>query len=69
VLAPTTDGPDQKQNSNIHAGDEQDDQDGQKQCSRLDGGSVPAAAQDADRVARQIMRNSPAGISAIHIRG
>ena len=34
-----------------------------------DGVSVPAAAQDTDRVAQQSMRNFPAGISAIHIRG
>lgn len=34
-----------------------------------DGVSVSQAAQDADRVARQIMRDFPAGIAAIHIRG
>jgi predicted permease len=34
-----------------------------------EGVSVPQAAQDVDRVARQIMRDFPAGISAIHIRG
>jgi len=33
-----------------------------------DGITLPQAAQDADRVARQIMRRFP-GISAIHIRG
>jgi putative ABC transport system permease protein len=33
------------------------------------GGSVSQAAQDADRVARQIMRDFPAGMAAIHIRG
>jgi putative ABC transport system permease protein len=33
-----------------------------------DGITLPQAAQDADRVARQIMRSFP-GISAIHIRG
>ncbi len=31
--------------------------------------TLPQAAQDADRVAQQIMRNFPAGMSAIHIRG
>jgi predicted permease len=34
-----------------------------------DGVGLPQAAQDADRVARQIMRNFPAGMSAIHIQG
>lgn len=34
-----------------------------------DGVSLSQAAQDADRVAQQIMRDFPAGISAIHIRG
>src|SRR6202521_4317828 len=34
-----------------------------------DGVTLAQAAQDADRVARQIMRNFPAGMSAIHIRG
>jgi putative ABC transport system permease protein len=34
-----------------------------------DGISLSQAAQDTDRVARQIMRNFPAGISAIQIRG
>ena len=33
------------------------------------GVSLPQAAQDADRVAREIMRNFPAGKSALHIRG
>ena len=34
-----------------------------------DGVTLPQAAQDADRVAHLIMRNFPAGMSAIHIRG
>lgn len=34
-----------------------------------DGVSLAQAAQDADRVAQQIMRDLPASISAIHIRG
>jgi putative ABC transport system permease protein len=34
-----------------------------------DGVSLSQAAQDADRVAQQTMRDFPAGISAIHIRG
>lgn len=34
-----------------------------------DGVTLTQAAQDADRVAQQIMRNFPAGMSAIHIRG
>jgi predicted permease len=34
-----------------------------------DGVTVPQAAQDADRVAKEIMRNFPASMSAIHIRG
>jgi putative ABC transport system permease protein len=34
-----------------------------------DGVTLPQAAQDADRVARQVMRNFPAGMSAIHIQG
>jgi putative ABC transport system permease protein len=34
-----------------------------------DGISPPHAAQDADRVAQQVMRNFPAGMSAIHIQG
>ncbi len=34
-----------------------------------DGVSLSAAAQDTDRVARDIMRHFPAGMSAIHIRG
>jgi predicted permease len=43
---------------------------GYKMVARLkDGVTVPEAAQDAGRVARQIMRDFPAGISAIHIRG
>src|SRR5260370_8490771 len=33
-----------------------------------DGITLPQAAQDADRVARQIMREFPASMSAIHIR-
>ncbi|MGA9981713.1 MAG: ABC transporter permease [Candidatus Sulfotelmatobacter sp.] len=34
-----------------------------------DGVTLPQAAQDADRVARQIMRTFPASMNAIHIRG
>jgi putative ABC transport system permease protein len=34
-----------------------------------DGVTVGQSAQDADRVAQQIMRNFPAGMAAIHIRG
>jgi predicted permease len=34
-----------------------------------DGVTMPEAAQDADRVARQIMKNFPATMAAIHIRG
>jgi predicted permease len=34
-----------------------------------EGVSLPQAAQDVDRVAQQIMRNFPATMSAIHIRG
>ena len=34
-----------------------------------DGISLSQAAQDADRVAQQVMRNFPAGMSAIHIKG
>lgn len=34
-----------------------------------DGVTLAQAAQDADRVAQQIMRNFPASMSAIHIRG
>jgi predicted permease len=34
-----------------------------------DGVTFPQAAQDADRVARQIMRSFPASMSAIHIQG
>jgi predicted permease len=34
-----------------------------------DGVSLSQATQDVDRVAQQIMRDFPAGISAIHIRG
>jgi putative ABC transport system permease protein len=34
-----------------------------------DGVTIPQAAQDADRVAQQIMRNFPANMAAIHIRG
>ncbi len=43
---------------------------GYKMVARLkDGVSLSQAAKDADRVAQQIMRDFPAGISAIHIRG
>ena len=34
-----------------------------------DGVTIPQAAQDADRVAQQIMRNFPASMAAIHFRG
>lgn len=34
-----------------------------------DGITIPQAAQDANRVARQIMQSFPASMSAIHIRG
>jgi predicted permease len=34
-----------------------------------DGITIPQAAQDADRVAQQVMRNFPASMSAIHITG
>ena len=34
-----------------------------------DGVTIPQAAQDADRVAQQVMRNFPASMSAIHITG
>lgn len=34
-----------------------------------DGVTISQAAQDADRVAQQIMRNFPASMSALHIRG
>jgi putative ABC transport system permease protein len=34
-----------------------------------DGVTLPQAAQDADRVARQVMSSFPASMSAIHIRG
>ncbi len=43
---------------------------GYSMVARLkDGVALPQAAQDADRVAQQVMRNFPAGMSAIHIRG
>jgi predicted permease len=43
---------------------------GYQMVARLkDAITVSQAAQDADRVARQIMSNIPAGMSAIHIRG
>ncbi len=43
---------------------------GYHMVARLKNGvSLAQAAQDADRVAQQIMRDFPAGISAIHIRG
>ena len=43
---------------------------GYQMVARLkDGVTVPQAAQDADRVAKQIMRNLPAAQSAIAIRG
>jgi len=34
-----------------------------------DGIALPQAAEDANRVAQQVMRDFPAGMSAIHIRG
>ncbi|HMD21670.1 MAG TPA: ABC transporter permease [Alloacidobacterium sp.] len=34
-----------------------------------DGVTIPQAAQDADRVAQQVMRNFPSSMSEIHIRG
>ena len=43
---------------------------GYQMIARLkDGVALPQAAQDADRVARQIMRDFPASMSAIHIQG
>lgn len=43
---------------------------GYQMVARLkDGASLSQGAQDADRVARQIMHNFPPGMSAIHIRG
>jgi predicted permease len=43
---------------------------GYRMVARLkDGVTFSQAAQDADRVAQQIMRNFPANMSAIHIRG
>jgi len=43
---------------------------GYQMVARLkDGITVSQAAQDADRVAKQIITNVPAGMSAIHIRG
>jgi putative ABC transport system permease protein len=43
---------------------------GYRMVARLKDGVTPGqAAKDADRVAQQIMRNFPAGMSAIHIRG
>ena len=43
---------------------------GYRMVARLKPGVTPAqAAQDADRVARQIMRDFPPGMSALHIRG
>jgi len=43
---------------------------GYQMVARLrDGVTVSQAAQDADRVAKQIMSSVPAGMSAIHIRG
>jgi predicted permease len=43
---------------------------GYQMIARLkDGVSLPQAAQDADRVAQQIMADFPASMSAIHIRG
>jgi len=43
---------------------------GYQMIARLrDGVSQPQAAQDVDRVARQIMHDSPASMSAIHIQG
>jgi predicted permease len=43
---------------------------GYQMLARLrDGVALPQGAQDADRVARQIMRDFPASMSAIHIQG
>ena len=43
---------------------------GYHMVARLKNGvTVPQAAQDADRVSKQIMRNFPATMAAIHIRG
>lgn len=43
---------------------------GYEMVGRLkDGVTLRQGAEDADRVARQIMRNFPAGMAAIHIRG
>jgi putative ABC transport system permease protein len=43
---------------------------GYRMVARLkDGVTLPQASQDADRVARQVMRNFPVGMSAIHIQG
>jgi putative ABC transport system permease protein len=43
---------------------------GYNMVARLkDGVTIPQAAGDVDRVAGQIMRNFPAGMAAIHIRG
>ncbi len=43
---------------------------GYRMVARLkDGVTLAQAAQDADRVAKQIMRNFPATMAAIHIRG
>lgn len=43
---------------------------GYQMIARLkDGVALPQAAQDADRVARQIMSDFPASMSAIHIQG
>jgi predicted permease len=43
---------------------------GYQMIARLkDGVTLPQAAQDADRVARQIMRDFPSSMSAIHLQG
>ena len=43
---------------------------GYQMVARLkDGVTLEQAAQDADRVAKQIMRNAPASVAAIHIQG
>jgi predicted permease len=43
---------------------------GYRMVARLkDGVTLPQAAKDADRVAQQIMRDFPASMSALHIRG
>lgn len=43
---------------------------GYQMVARLkDGITLPQAAQDADRVAQQIMRNFPASMSKLHIKG